>query len=95
MQRRFVHLVNQRALLSQLGRAVAKFAAEPVVEDAQRVNEIGNVTRMTNHVGGGLRRDDQVVLSKIEVVAPAVGGEHRLEVRLVDVHRDLIRVEAN
>ena len=95
MQRRLVQRMNQRALTSQVGSAVAEFACEPVVEDAKRVNEIGDMARMTNHVGGGLRRDDQVVPSKIEVITPGVGRKHRFEGRLVDGHVHLIRVDAN
>src|SRR5688572_25216303 len=87
--------MNQRALTSHIGSAIAEFACEPVVEDAKRVNEIGDMTGMTKHVGGGLRRNDQVVLSKIEVATSAVGGEYRIESRLVDGHIHLIRVDAN
>src|SRR5678815_730797 len=87
--------MNQRALTSQIGSAVAEFACEPVIEDAKRVNEIGDVTGMTKHVGGSLRRDDHVVLSKIEVVTSAVRCEDRIEGRLVDGHVHLIRVDAN
>ena len=76
--------VNHPPLLSLLGCPLAVLRREPVVEHPDRVQQVGQVTGMADHVCRRLGRDDGVVAADVEVVAADVRFEDCVEARFVD-----------